>query len=81
MMSTWSQSAPWSIVREQSWPSCAKSAERIDGAMIALGAIAAVFRESYERMDSYGWDERFMFVLAGAGQAVAHDLEAWKSKF
>lgn len=39
MMSTWSQSAPCSMVRAQSWPSWAKSADRIDGAMIALGAI------------------------------------------
>ena len=39
MISTWSQSAPWSIVRAQSAPSCAKSADRIDGAMIAFGAI------------------------------------------
>lgn len=41
MISTWSQSAPCSIVRAQSDPSWAKSAERMDGAMIALGAIFA----------------------------------------
>jgi hypothetical protein len=33
------QSAPSSIVREQSAPSAAKSAERIEGAMIAGGDI------------------------------------------
>lgn len=40
MMSTWSQSAPCSMVRAQSCPSCAKSADRIDGAMMVLGAMA-----------------------------------------
>lgn len=39
MMSTWSQSAPWLIVLEHSAPRLPKSAERIDGAMIAGGAI------------------------------------------
>lgn len=39
IMSTWSQSAPCSIVRAQSWPSCPKSAARMEGAMIVLGAI------------------------------------------
>lgn len=38
-MSTWSQSAPWAIVLRQSSPRLAKSAERIEGAMIAGGAI------------------------------------------
>lgn len=41
MMSTCSQSAPCSMVREHSLPSSAKSAERIDGAMIALGDMFA----------------------------------------
>jgi hypothetical protein len=39
MISTCSQSAPCSMVRAHSGPSWAKSADRIDGAMIALGAI------------------------------------------
>lgn len=39
MISTWSQSAPWPMVLEQSWPRLAKSADRIEGAMIAFGAI------------------------------------------
>jgi hypothetical protein len=39
MISTWSQSAPCSIVLAQSAPSCAKSAERMEGAMMALGAM------------------------------------------
>ena len=38
-MSTWSQSAPWSIVRAHSSPNRAKSAERIEGAMMAGGVI------------------------------------------
>lgn len=41
MMSTCNQSAPRSMVREHSAPRSAKSAERIDGAMIAFGAIAS----------------------------------------
>lgn len=43
MISTCSQSAPWSIVFAHSDPSFAKSAERMEGAMIAFGAIFAVF--------------------------------------
>lgn len=43
MISTWSQSAPWLIVLEQSWPRLAKSADRMEGAMIALGAIVNVW--------------------------------------
>lgn len=39
IISTCSQSAPWSIVFAHSAPSLAKSAERIEGAMIALGAM------------------------------------------
>lgn len=39
MMSTWSQSAPCSIFLEQSWPRSAKLALRMDGAMMAGGAI------------------------------------------
>lgn len=39
MISTCSQSAPWSIVFAHSAPNFAKSAERIEGAMIALGAM------------------------------------------
>lgn len=39
MISTCSQSAPCSMVRAHSAPSCAKSADRIDGAMRVLGAI------------------------------------------
>jgi hypothetical protein len=42
MMSTWSQSAPRAMVREHSAPRSAKSAERMDGAMMALGAMADV---------------------------------------
>ena len=45
MISTWSQSAPCSIVLEQSWPKLAKSADRMEGAMIALGAIVSFFDE------------------------------------
>lgn len=40
MMSTWSQSAPWRMVLEHSAPRSAKSAERIEGAMIAGGVIS-----------------------------------------
>lgn len=43
MISTCSQSAPWSIVFAHSEPSFAKSAERIEGAIIAFGAIFEVF--------------------------------------
>lgn len=39
--STCSQSAPFLMVVEQSAPRAAKSAERIDGAMMAGGDIAA----------------------------------------
>jgi hypothetical protein len=39
IMSTWSQSAPWPMVSEQALPKAPKSAERIEGAMIAGGAI------------------------------------------
>lgn len=39
-MSMWSHDAPLSIVSEQALPRAAKSAERIDGAMMAGGAIA-----------------------------------------
>lgn len=39
MISTCSQSAPCSMVFLHSAPSWAKSAERIEGAMIALGAM------------------------------------------
>lgn len=39
MISTCSQSAPWSIVFAHSAPNFAKSAERIEGAIIALGAM------------------------------------------
>jgi hypothetical protein len=39
MISTCNQSAPWPIVREHSSPSLAKSAERMDGAMMAAGAM------------------------------------------
>lgn len=39
MMSTCSQSAPCSMVRAQSWPNWAKSADSTEGAMMALGAI------------------------------------------
>lgn len=42
MISTWSQSAPCSIVREHACPRVAKSAERMEGAMIADGAIVLV---------------------------------------
>lgn len=39
MMSTCSQSAPCSMVREHAAPSSAKSADKMDGAMIAFGAM------------------------------------------
>ena len=39
MMSTCSQSAPFSIVSEQAAPKAAKSADKMEGAMIACGAI------------------------------------------
>lgn len=42
MMSMWSQSAPLAIVVEQAAPSAAKSEERIDGAIIVLGAMMFV---------------------------------------
>ena len=41
-MSMWSQSAPLAIVAEQAAPSAAKSEERIDGAIIVLGAMMFV---------------------------------------
>lgn len=41
MISTWSQSAPCLIVLEHAAPRSAKSAERMEGAMIALGAIVS----------------------------------------
>jgi hypothetical protein len=34
---TWSQSAPWAIVSEQALPNAPKSADRMDGAMMAGG--------------------------------------------
>lgn len=43
MMSTCSQSAPWAIVSEHALPRAPKSAERIEGAMMALGAMIVVF--------------------------------------
>lgn len=50
MMSTCSQSAPWSMVREHSWPSWAKSEASIDGAMMGLGAIFGVVTGGGGRM-------------------------------
>lgn len=47
MISTWSQSAPCSIVLAQSAPSCAKSADRMEGAMIAFGAMVANFKLNF----------------------------------
>lgn len=47
---TWSQSAPLPIVSEHSFPSFAKSADRIDGAIIAGGDI---FRESIGKYADY----------------------------
>ena len=35
IMSMWSQSAPWVMVSEQAAPRAAKSADRIEGAIIA----------------------------------------------
>lgn len=43
IISTWSQSAPCSIFVEQSWPRSAKLALRIEGAMIAGGAMVTMF--------------------------------------
>lgn len=37
---TWSQSAPWSMVSEQALPRAPKSADSMDGAMIAGGHMA-----------------------------------------
>ena len=53
MISTWSQSAPWPMVSEQALPRAPKSAERIEGAMIAGGAIVCVYRKSivYTRVE------------------------------
>ena len=39
---TCSQSAPWSMVAEQAAPKAAKSAERMDGAMIVGGDMMAL---------------------------------------
>lgn len=50
MISTCSQSAPCSMVRTQSAPSCAKSAERIDGAMRVLGAMLCRVFEIVQKM-------------------------------
>jgi hypothetical protein len=44
-ISTCSQSQPSPIVFEHSWPSCAKSALRIEGAMIAGGLIMKTRKE------------------------------------
>lgn len=41
IMSTCSQSAPWAMVSEHAFPRELKSAERIDGAIIAGGDIFA----------------------------------------
>lgn len=49
MISTCSQSAPCSMVRAHSAPSCAKSADRIDGAMSVLGAMFVVILRQYGR--------------------------------
>lgn len=42
MISTCSQSAPWEIVSEHAFPRAPKSALRIDGAIIAAGAMIAI---------------------------------------
>jgi hypothetical protein len=42
MISIWSQSAPLSIVVEQAAPRAPKSADKIEGAMMALGDMALV---------------------------------------
>jgi hypothetical protein len=42
MMSTCSQSAPWPMVSEHALPNAPKSADRIDGAMIAGGDIVCM---------------------------------------
>jgi hypothetical protein len=49
MMSTCNQSAPCSMVRAQSWPRLPKSAERIEGAMMVLGAMFAASDEKLLR--------------------------------
>ena len=41
MISTCSQSAPFLIVSEQAAPKAAKSADRMEGAMMACGVIIA----------------------------------------
>ena len=51
MMSTCSQSAPWPIVSEHALPRAPKSAERIDGAIIAGGAILMCGLSGIELID------------------------------
>lgn len=53
MISTCSQSDPWSSFLEHSWPNWAKSALRIDGAMIAGGPIVVGLRRVDMREESY----------------------------
>jgi len=43
MMSTCSQSAPFFMVTMHSWPRAPKSADRMEGAMMARGLILAKF--------------------------------------
>jgi hypothetical protein len=43
---TWSQSAPWEIVSEHALPNAPKSADRIDGAMMAGGDMTGGSGES-----------------------------------
>lgn len=60
MISTCSQSAPWvSIVSEHALPRLPKSAERIEGAIMAFGAIFSFF-----------WGFVLLFLLLGSGTAV-----------
>ena len=58
MMSTWSQSEPWAIFVEHSLPRVAKSALKMDGAMIAGGdMMSESLRSLYkgkEAIDGYG---------------------------
>lgn len=53
LISTCSQSAPCSMVFEQSAPSAAKSAERMEGAMMAAGDILGAL-ESYQLWVKFG---------------------------
>jgi hypothetical protein len=58
-MSTWSQSAPWVMVSEQAAPKAPKSAERMEGAMMAGGAILASTNGSVPTFNQEGMEALF----------------------